>query len=144
MEPIARTAVNGSLLLIPGADFAETPGLLTAQTPSPTQVLQNIIHQVNTNLVNDPSLINNVLSQAEIAAAQSSSAIARMQYGNALERLVARRIATSDVYSSMFQYVGGPGNPDFVGLGSAAGMNFDLTTTRRSPHIWLDQIMASA
>jgi hypothetical protein len=49
-------------------------------------------------------------------------------YGNALESLVAQQIENSPEYSAMFRSVGGPNNPDFIGIGEAQGMNFDITT----------------
>jgi hypothetical protein len=48
-----------------------------------------------------------------------------MQYGNALERLVAREIQASPEYRSILEHVGGPNNPDFI---STSGLNFDITT----------------
>jgi hypothetical protein len=74
------------------------------------------------------SLANTVLSPAEVGAAQARAFLNPVAYGNALERLVARDINSSPLHRSLFQPVGGASNPDFIGLGSAVGMNFDITT----------------
>ena len=54
--------------------------------------------------------------------------VARLQYGNAVERLTAREISQSSELSRLFQHVGGPNNPDFIGRGIFSGQNFDITT----------------
>jgi hypothetical protein len=51
-----------------------------------------------------------------------------MQYGNAVERIVGNKIEDSWIDRSLFEPVGGPSNPDFVGKGPLQGMNFDITT----------------
>ncbi len=36
----------------------------------------------------------------------------------------------------LFEHLGGPGNPDFVGRGILSGMSFDITTTSQiSSHL---------
>jgi hypothetical protein len=53
-----------------------------------------------------------------------------MAYGNAVERLVAQH--TNPLFdpltSQILRHVGGPNRPDFVGIGRAAGQQFDITT----------------
>lgn len=51
-----------------------------------------------------------------------------MWYGRALERAVARTIGMSDRLSSLFRYKGDSPGPDFVGMGDAAGLSFEVTT----------------
>jgi hypothetical protein len=51
-----------------------------------------------------------------------------MQYGNALERLASAEVQSSPQYSSLLAHVGGSRQPDFIGRGPAAGVNFDITT----------------
>jgi len=95
--------------------------------PKAKSVLQNLTNQVNQELAANPRLAASVLSPEEIDAAVNPF-IARMQYGNAVERLVANRIKADPTLSSMFKHVGGPNNPDFIGQGAFQGMKFDITT----------------
>jgi hypothetical protein len=83
---------------------------------------------VNAEFGSNLSLATLVLSADELAAAGGSAGVARMQYGNALERLVARRIRNDPELSRLFLHKGGPSNPDFIGVGSLLGENFDITT----------------
>jgi len=55
-----------------------------------------------------------------------------MQYGNAVERMVAQDIRQSPVNRMLFEHVSKPfqRGPDFVGRGPLQGMNFDITTVR--------------
>jgi RHS repeat-associated protein len=99
-------------------------------TPDAPAVLQNITTAQNGALGGSPSLAQTVLTRPEYIAAQRSVSVARMQYGNAIERLSAQEIAQSPLHSRLFRHVGGPNQPDFVGTpgGPAQGMNFDITT----------------
>jgi hypothetical protein len=54
--------------------------------------------------------------------------VARMNYGKAVERLVAERINQSPALRRVFARAGGAGQPDFVGRGPIKGVNFDVTT----------------
>jgi hypothetical protein len=99
-------------------------------TPYAGKVLQNATDYLNGQLAANPSLAKQVLSPAEYAAGQNSIAVARMQYGNAVERLVAEAM-DDDLGNQIVQYTGGPGGgsmPDFVGVGPAQGQMFDITT----------------
>ena len=72
-----------------------------------------------------------MLSEPEYKAGQNSIGIARMQYGNAVERLVRDdllRNPDDTISPQLFKWVSGPNNPDFIGVGSAAGQTFDITT----------------
>ena len=51
-----------------------------------------------------------------------------MQYGNAVERMTAQQLRETPLISRLFQHVGGPSNPDFIGRGLFSGLNFDITT----------------
>lgn len=72
----------------------------------------------------NPALAQSVLSPAEYAAGQNSVGVARMQYGNAMERLFWRAVDQSGT-SGAFQRLGGPSRAD----GIVSGQLFDITTT---------------
>ena len=47
-----------------------------------------------------------------------------------------RGLPLDEIYRQLFNPVGGPNQPDFVGLGVAAGLNFDITTPAQiGPHL---------
>jgi hypothetical protein len=111
----------------------ETPALNILNpefTPDAGRVLQNATAYWNDQLAANPSLAGEVLTEPEYEAGRNSIPIARMQYGNAVERLVARAMR-NELGSQLVQYTGGPGGgsmPDFVGVGPAEGQMFDITT----------------
>jgi len=107
--------------------FKGVAGLLSRSEP--LEILQNLTAKTNAALA---SLARTVLSAAEYSAAQSSPRVAQMAYGNALERLLARRIAGSESLSETYEWARGPG-PDFIGHGRAEGMKFDITTVKGVP-----------
>jgi hypothetical protein len=74
-------------------------------------------------LVADPSKAAQYLSEAEQLAGPRFNAA---NFGKALERAVGADVQQN--YSHVLKYVGGPNNPDFVGVGAAAGRTFDITT----------------
>jgi hypothetical protein len=90
--------------------------------------LQVVTDVQNAALAANPRIAQTVLSPAEYAAASRRPWLARMQYGNAVERLVAQEVNQSSRTSTWLRHVGGPNNPDFVGSGRLSGMNFDITT----------------
>ena len=96
--------------------------------PEPKAVLQNVVNEQAARLAADPSLAKSVLSDPEYAAGTQSPGIARMQYGNAVERLTAQAISNDAHLSAMFQRWGGPGQPDFAAIGPSQGGVFDVTT----------------
>jgi hypothetical protein len=117
--------------LLPGAGAAEGAVVARAESSfagTPAQMLQGITNAQNAKLAANPALAATVLSPAEYAAGQASVSVARLGYGNAVERLVAQQIGESAQLRSVFQHVGGPGRADFLGVGRAAGMTFDITT----------------
>jgi hypothetical protein len=66
----------------------------------------------------------------EQGAAAGHRGIAIAQYGNALERLVAREIRDDSLLQSIFRHNTGNG-PDFFGQGTLQGQIFDITTPRQ-------------
>jgi hypothetical protein len=90
--------------------------------------LQRVTTSANQQLGQNPSSARGVLTQAEYAAGQRYPRVARMQYGNAMERLVAKDIRSRWLLDKLFTHVGGPNNPDFVGKGLFRGLTFDITT----------------
>jgi RHS repeat-associated protein len=108
--------------------FPELQVLNREFVPDGTRVLQNLTNSVNQSLGSNLRLATTVLSREELDAAAYSTGLARAQYGNALERLVAREIKSDPMLSSLYRHVGGPSNPDFIGRGLLNGMNFDITT----------------
>jgi RHS repeat-associated protein len=93
-----------------------------------TARMQALTNAANTELGANPALAKNILSDAEYAVGQANVGVARMQYGNAVERIVGEKINNSWIDRLLFRPVGGPSNPDFVGKGILKGMNFDITT----------------
>jgi len=51
-----------------------------------------------------------------------------MNYGKAVEKLTAKDIRESTIWSMLYKPVGGPGKPDSIGRSLFSGMNFDITT----------------
>jgi hypothetical protein len=100
-------------------------------TPDGGKVLQNFTTYWADQLAANPSLAQGVLTDAEYAASQQSAQVARMGYGNAVERLVAADIADpfDPVSRQLFLYTGGPRGgsmPDFINL--LTGEPMDITT----------------
>jgi len=91
-------------------------------------ILQGVTGSANRRLGANPGLAQGVLRRAEYLAGQANPSIARMQYGNAVERMVSQQIRETPLISRLFQHVGGPNNPDFIGTGLFNGLNFDITT----------------
>jgi RHS repeat-associated protein len=112
-----------------GAAVRSIGGTAAAEV-APAQILQDLTTSVNAELAANPQLAATVLSRKEIAAAQGSAKIAAAAYGNAVERLVARRVAADPQLEGLFNWVSKPGvqGPDFVGIGRADGLTFDITT----------------
>jgi hypothetical protein len=96
-------------------------------------ILQGVTNRANSQLAANPGLAKTVLSDPEYVAGQTYPSVARMEYGNAVEKMVNNQIRENPILSSLFKHTSGPNNPDFVGTGIFAGMNFDITTnTSRS------------
>jgi hypothetical protein len=89
--------------------------------------LQAVTDLVNQRLAQNPARARTVLSAQELEACVEPH-IARMLYGNAVERLTANEIQASPQLRAMFEHLGGPNDPDFIGTGPLRGMKFDITT----------------
>ncbi|HEX8525020.1 MAG TPA: hypothetical protein VF669_22405 [Tepidisphaeraceae bacterium] len=97
-------------------------------TPNAGAVVQNATDRWAGRLASDPALAKTVLSPAEYAAAQNSCGVARMAYGNAVERLVAKDLQ-DPLSSTLVRYTGGSRGgsmPDFIDL--TTGGLIDITT----------------
>lgn len=102
--------------------------LAWARRPLSRAILQRVTTTQNASLAGNLRLARGVLSPREYASAQRVPGLARMQYGNTVERLVARDIRRSPFLRHLYQHVGGPNNPDFVGRTIFRGINYDITT----------------
>jgi RHS repeat-associated protein len=111
----------------PPHSISRLPILDSAFVPDGARVLQNLTNQVNRNLASNLPTGTTVLSRAELDAAAAYGGVARMQYGNAVERLVAQNIGRDSLLRSIFEHNRGPG-PDFYGRGHLQGQIFDITT----------------
>lgn len=90
--------------------------------------LSGLTITTNRRLGANPGLAQGVLYRAEYLATQADPGIARLQYGNAIERMFAQQIRETPVISNLYKHVGGPNNPDFVGRSIFSGLQFDITT----------------
>jgi RHS repeat-associated protein len=120
-------ASQGTQLLAGGALGKIGGGLVKGEAVA-TDVIstgQGILDTVSARLAQNPGLARSVLSESEYLAGQSSAQVARMQYGNAVERLFWREVGASPEYRSMFQRVGGSAAPDGI---AGDGILFDITT----------------
>lgn len=98
--------------------------------------LQLLTETQNAKLAADPRIAQTVLSPSEYRVATEKSWLAKMQYGNAVERLVADEVTMTPSIGKWIKYVGGPNNPDFIGRGRLAGTTFDITTeAARAAHM---------
>lgn len=122
---------GGKGLLKGGVDDLAAPTLV-ARVGQPrlnaAEALQRITTEQAERLAANPSLAATVLSPAAYRAGQTSSRVARMEYGHAIERLVAAQVERMPELDELFLHVGGPGRPDFIGRGGYTGLNFDITT----------------
>ena len=132
----AETVADELAPVVPSSRAAVRLNVLNPEfTPDPTKVLQNITTAQADALAANPSLARSVLSRREYLAGQTSESVARMQYGNAVERLVKIEIEKSPLHSKLFEHFGGPNNPDFAGRGAglAWGEAFEITTPQAVP-----------
>jgi RHS repeat-associated protein len=97
------------------------------------RLLQRATNRANTALHDDILVAQDVLSEAEYTAGQNHEGVARMNYGKAVERGTADVIDDSRILGDLFEHVGGPGKPDFIGKGLFKGLNFDVTTKAAIP-----------
>lgn len=123
---IADEAIGQIVGVNPSAPIALTRSITNALEAQ--RALATLARQVSAKLASDLTLARTVLSRAEYQAAVTSERIAAAQYGNAVERLVAKTIRDDPELASVFRRVGGPSNPDFT----AFGRNFDITSETRA------------
>ena len=83
-----------------------------------TRRLHTLTHRANERLGQNPALAleEDILSASQYAAG-SDPRVAPMNYGHAVEEMVARDIRFSNIDNLLFKHVGGRSNPDFVGRG---------------------------
>ncbi len=124
-----RTAASPAAL-VPIAESMRPslPVLNPHFTPDPKAVLQNLATFQNARLAANPALAETVLTRPEYAAATKNIGIARMEWGNAVERLMAGEVREQPSLRSMFEHQGGPNRPDFIGRGAFDGLKFEVTT----------------
>jgi RHS repeat-associated protein len=91
--------------------------------------LQTLAAEANSTLASNPAIARTVLTAREYAAGKHPK-IVPMSYGNAVERIVAEKIENDQLMDQLFQHVGGPNRPDFIGRGPYTGLRFDITTPR--------------
>jgi RHS repeat-associated protein len=91
------------------------------------QVMQNLVNNADEALGGNISLVKQNLQPKDFAAARKSDRVAGANYGKAIETEVTRSIKGSRVLSGLFDYLGGPGKPDFVGKSIFGRLNFDVT-----------------
>ncbi len=96
-----------------------------------------LTNTANAKLAANPQIAQSVLSRREYFAGQNYPSVARLEYGNAVERMVASSIEKSPL-KFLFQSIGGPGSPDFIGKAAFKGLQFDITTN--NPHSILAHI----
>jgi hypothetical protein len=118
---LARTSLARASRSITIERVAETP------QQEASRVLQSLTNGQLEKLSGNLALAQEVLRPAEIEAAVIP-AVARMHFGNALERLVAKQIELDPVLKLLFRHTGKGGGPDFVGIGRFEGLIFDITT----------------
>jgi hypothetical protein len=92
--------------------------------------LQNLVTQQNAQLGANLALAQGFLTQPEYIFGQSSRAGGWLGYGKAVERMVAGEISTDPLLSQLFNPAGvGARGPEILGVGSAQGLIFDITTS---------------
>jgi RHS repeat-associated protein len=97
--------------------------------PNGTRVLQNLTTRENAKLIANPGIATTVLSKAEVDAAVSSR-VGPLQYGRAVEKLVAKQIgADPHGLGTLFEYNRRGVGPDFYG---PKGQIYDITTEAQS------------
>ena len=118
MENVARRRAAGEV-----SNFSEHVRRVDA-----TSHFQGLVRRANARLTRNPDLFAAMLEEGELIASASSAGLARMHWGNVVERLVRRDILRTPSLNRLYRPVGGAGNPDFVGVGRFRGLNFDATT----------------
>jgi hypothetical protein len=92
-----------------------------------TRLLQKVVDEELATLSRNPAIAQEVLRPREIAASVDQR-VAKMQFGNALERMVGRRIELEPALRDLLRYQGHRAGPDFLGIGRFGGLKLDVTT----------------
>lgn len=117
----ASIKLNGQDVFRP-RDFNQQVSTLSAAIePSAANNLQ-------ARLMSAPGSYLTITLASDCHAPSNERPTAVLSYGNAIERLVAREITSNSLHKTLFQPVGGKGQPDFTGVGTASGVNLDITT----------------
>ncbi|MEX2316721.1 MAG: RHS repeat-associated core domain-containing protein [Pirellulales bacterium] len=131
---IGFTGIPGVKLPLPVAPRNSVNSLNPHFTPDGTRVLQNLTNRENALLSTNLPRALEVLEPAEVAAAAAHRGVAVMQYGNSVERLVAREIAADPQgLGALFEHNLTGRGPDFFGRGPLQGQIYDITTPAQVP-----------
>jgi len=124
---------NGTGTAMRAVPTPDLPILNPHFVPNGKKVLQNLTTRENKLLAANLSRALAVLEPTEVAAAAGSRGIAIMQYGRAVEKLVAREInADPRGLGTLFEHNRGAG-PDFFGRSHLEGKIYDITTPGQVP-----------
>jgi hypothetical protein len=104
-------------------------GATAPRAKTPLQESQALTTKANKRLAGNLKLAQLYLSPKEINAAPGEF-IHKLNYGKVIERMVAEEIGNSKKLRKLFEHLGGPSKPDFIGLGKAKGQIFDITTRK--------------
>jgi hypothetical protein len=115
-------------MVLGGAGGALAYGIQRGVSGIAQDIMQRLSDNANAKLSANPGIARNVLTLPEYALGQRTPSLAKPEYGNAIERLVARDIEGNPLLSKLFRHIGGKSNVDFVGRGPFSGLNFDITT----------------
>lgn len=92
-------------------------------------LMEGLTQTTASRAAGDTAWARRLLSRAELDATLANpSRLTAPSFGKVIERGVAQDIQSSAILRRWFRHVGGPGNPDFVGIGPLRGMRFEITT----------------
>jgi RHS repeat-associated protein len=91
-------------------------------------LLQRLSTTQANRLAANPALAKGYLSGPEYRRGMWDVGFAKMKYGKAVERMVARRTNGSPILKRLYTYKGGKSQPDFEGRFMFRGIDFDITT----------------
>jgi hypothetical protein len=103
--------------------MADTAAVQAMRAADAADILQGLVAKYRTALAANPALAAKFLSEGEQLAGRAMNAA---NFGKALERAVGADVQAN--YPGLLRYVGGSGQPDFLGVGAASGRAFDITT----------------
>jgi hypothetical protein len=102
----------------------------SARATEAAGILKKLVEEELIRIAVNPPVAIDALKPGEIPGLRNPS-IARMRFGYAVERLVAARFQADRELRRLFEYDGGSGMPDYVGIGRFKGLTFELTTPRQ-------------